>query len=303
MSHRNRLRLFTFILAGTACLCPFAAGDIIGLTPGTYMYNPGDTGSPPVIGPDSIQLTTGRDQRRSIFFFESQSITEFTVSFTYRADEIRACGNTQGLTFTVHNDPRGPGALGDPLGNLFGPYGLGYAGITDSAALTIELDTGRALTHSGVYTGGVVPSGSLPTTPVNAFPGNDIDVTLVYDGQILTATLRDTVTGQSNVRPYLLGSLETIVGGPTAIVGFTASTGGGFSSGGVNQYLSNFQFVVPEPTTSLLLLAGVMIMGRRRVSGRRSRFSRIQEPRLSASNSSPAERMISTAASSVSGSR
>ncbi len=238
-----------FVIAGGA------EADIVGFVPGTYAYNhdAADVGSPPVLGDGFIQLTTGRDQRRSIFFTTPQDITEFTASFTYRAESIGASGNDQGLTFVLQNDAAGSAALGDSLRNLFGPYGLGYQGIAPSAAVTIATNTGPAKTYSGFFSGGILGGGSSETTPVNAFDGNDIRVTLEYAASVLDVQMTDLETGATFERSLLVGTLSSLVGGSTAYVGFTASTGGGASSGGANQFLSDFVFTVPEPASLLSL--------------------------------------------------
>ena len=45
-----------------------ASADISGFVPANYTYQFNDTGNTPVVGNDSIELTTGRGQLRSLWF-------------------------------------------------------------------------------------------------------------------------------------------------------------------------------------------------------------------------------------------
>jgi hypothetical protein len=240
------------LLAGT--MAAPASADIIGLTPGTYEYNQGDTGSPALGGTDSIQLTTGGDQFRSIFFHDAQDITQFSASFTYRAADIGGKGfGRHGITFVMQNSPDDVDALG---------LALGYSGITNSAAITLELDMG--VTYSGYFTNGVLGGGAAALTPVNAYSLHEIDVSMVYDGSFLTVSFVDTVTGASQTLPNMMvGSLADVVGGPSAYIGFSGGTG----VGGVDQHLSNFTFTsIPAPGVLGLLGVAGLLRGRRRRS-------------------------------------
>jgi hypothetical protein len=222
-----------------------ARADIIGLVPGSYSYNTADAGSPPLIGADSIQLTTGGVQQRSIWFYEQQSISAFTATFTYQSSETAASFQRQGITFAIHANPAGTTALG----SLPGSSQLGYGGLTNSVAVTLELDTGSATSFSGVYTNGVLGGGSALTAPLNAFNG-EVDVTIFYQGSLLSVTISDGANtfGPSN---HLVGNLAAVLGSSTGWVGFTAAT-----EGGANQLLSEFRFV-PEPSSwALISIAG-----------------------------------------------
>jgi hypothetical protein len=220
-----------------------------------------DAGTPPVLVDDeTIQVTTGPNQRRSIWFNERQDISAFKASFTYRASSIGASGNRQGVALVIQDDAAGTNTLGDPIGGLFGNSGYGYIGIEPSAAVTIETDTGPGRTYTGFYTDGVLGGGSTVINPVNAFNFRDIDVEIEYDGSILSVTM----TEGANVFPprnYIVGSLTDIIGRSDAYVGFTAST----ANGGANQFLSNVRFNAPEPSSFVLAGLGVgALMLRRR---------------------------------------
>jgi hypothetical protein len=251
--HRFRFSVVPLIALVALMLPPIAArAGIAGFNNlNGWTYNQSDAGSPadlPV--PDTIHLTTGNGQGRSIFFDTPQDITQFTASFTYRATNLNPSLVGQGIAFVLQNDARGPNAIGGRNG------GLGYTGIAPSATTILWSDTGPGLTYNGYFTGGILGSGSNPTTPANAFNFRDLNMTATYANPILTVTVDDPVIpGVDFTRNYVVGDLPSIVGGSTAYVGFTASTGDGFGNGGANQYLSNFSYV-PEPATLALFLLG-----------------------------------------------
>jgi len=249
MQTTSKAQLLLVIFA-TSATPSLAYAAISGLTLGTYEYNQGDAGTPPVVGADSIQLTTGAGQRRSLFFTAPQDITEFTASFTYRAPSIAASSSLQGLAFVLQNSSSGVDALSTSAGTL------GYAGISPSAAVAFQLDTGSARTFNAFYTNGVIGGGEVVTTPVNAFDGLDINVTVSYQNSVLSVILTESPTA-SFTRNYLVGSLASLLVGSQAYVGFTASTG----DFGVNQFLSDFNFInsaVPEPAATLLFGSGIL---------------------------------------------
>lgn len=246
-------RPFLALFSLTAAVA--AHGDIVGLDPSSYQYNHADPGFPQVTS-NSIQMTNGVNQLRSIVFYQPQNISQFTASFTYRATSIAACPVGQGLTFFLENDPRGVSAIGASLG------GLGYNGITPSAGVAIDLNTDNSQSYAAYGTGGSV-TGFNSTNPANAFNGHDINVTLVYANPTLTLTMVDTVTNATYAPPaFLVGSIATGVGGSTALVGFGVSTGNGVGFGGATQMLSNFSFTTPEPSSALGFLGALSLFRR-----------------------------------------
>lgn len=252
-----------------AAAAPFASADITGfnnLSGWTYNQAPSDFGTPADLpDPDRIHLTNlGTAQARSIFYNTRQSIMGFVASFSYQALNADASCD-YGATFTIQNDPRGRNALGSTGG------GIGYAGnstssvhISNSVAVTLQLSSGT----TGFWTNGQSGS-SLPTGDVFLRSGNPIDVTLTYNGNILTERLVDTVTLQEYSRNLIVGDLSNILGSSTAYIGFTASTTSGQCSGvAADQYISGFEFhVIPSPATLPVMLAafGIGALRRRRM--------------------------------------
>lgn len=235
-----------------------ASADITGFDGFSgWKYNTGDAGSPPqFLTEDSVEFTTGPNNRRSVWFETAQDITAFAVTFTYRASNIAASTNRQGITFAIQNESL------TALGGVGG--GLGYSGVTKSAAVTIENDTGPGRTYSGFYTGGVLAGGSTDLSPVNAFTGEEIDVTIVYSGSILSVTMvqGDKVAPAKN---YFVGSLASTVGSSTAWIGITGGTFNTLGSGGgARQFISDFTYTVPAPSSMSMAGAICLLAARRR---------------------------------------
>ncbi len=220
-----------------------------------------DSGAAPGLGANSIRLTTrgGSVQGRSVFYTQPQDITgPFTASFTYRTADL--VGSGYGGTFVLQNDVRGADAVGGTAGSL------GYSGIRNSVAVSLELGNG-IVPRSGLYFDGSIGGGAPSLGSVNLFSGNPIDVTITYDSGQLSVSYLDTITSASASELHSV-DLQSELGGPNAFVGFTASTGGG---GSAEQHFSNFQFsTVPEPSSVMLLLAGGGALAVRRWRRRRN---------------------------------
>jgi len=244
-----------FTLVSPAMASIFGFGDFT-----QFMINQADGGSAPTITvaansiDSSIRLTNvAAGEIRSIFSKTPQDISNpFVASFTYRNSN----GNqaVYGAAFVIQNSPAGPAALS---GNCCSS--LGYAGITKSAAISLELFISES--RSGLYTNGNVSGGATNISPLNLLSGHEFDVALSYNGSLLQQSITDKTTLQNYAADYPL-NLTSLMGGTTAYVGFTATT-----NGGADQYSSRFTFGVPEPSTATLLLAGSIVLFRRHRHG------------------------------------
>ena len=114
-------------------------------------------------------------------------------------------------------------SLGDPGG------GLGYEGIANSIAVKFDLynNAGEGIDSTGLYTNGAaptMPSVNLSATGINLHSGDVMHAHMVYDGTNLTMVLTDTVTNGTVTEVFPV-NIPVLVGGNTAYVGFTGSTG------------------------------------------------------------------------------
>lgn len=203
-----------------------------------WRYNQTDGGTPADLpDPDTIRITNlGTSQARSIFYTTRQAYSQFVASFTYQAlNAGQFCD--YGTTFTIQSDPFEANAIGSTGGNL--AY-AGNPGVRNSMAFTLQLGTNT----SGYWTGGNTGN-SNSIEGINLRSGHPIDVTLSYNGTILSIHLIDTVTNQEYTANLIVGDLEDVIGAPTAFVGFTASTTTGQCAGSAaDQYISDFLYIV-----------------------------------------------------------
>jgi hypothetical protein len=190
----------------------------------------------PQISTDGSAITLTNDlqgEYGSWFGSSTHSINAFTASFDYQAS-----GDADGMAFILQNDPRGAGALGTDFAQN-GGTGLGYEGISPSAAVEFNF-YGNDPPHvpgTNFATDGSVGSYN-PTGDVTLGNGDNIQVVLSYDGNILTETLTDLTNGATYSTSYTGIDLSDIVGSSSAYIGFSAATGLDSST----QTVSNFNF-------------------------------------------------------------
>jgi hypothetical protein len=192
--------------------------------------------TPPVMNSSNVTLTSGLGgTARTVFYNAPLYIAAFNVSFIYT--DVNGAG-ADGVAFCLQNDARGASALGG------GGGGLGYAGITPSAALAFNIYSPNTPGFS-FRTNGTLPSPAYtPTTPVNVASGHPIFVSLVYTGGVLRTSLVESNTANTFTTNFAV-NLPAILGTNIAYVGFTGGDGGIAST----QVISNFTFV-PLPTIS-----------------------------------------------------
>jgi hypothetical protein len=180
---------------------------------------------------DVLRLTDGGlHQRSSAFFNTPVNITQFTSQFTIKMTRLPGVQLGDGIVFVIQN--AGPTALGP------GGGGIGYGRVTQDdppgipTSVAIKFDTifnaGEGNNSTGLYTNGqapTVPSIDLTGTGIDLQNGNNFVVTLVYDGATMSVQIRDEQTGALATQTYSNLNIPQIVGGTTAYVGFTSSTG------------------------------------------------------------------------------
>jgi hypothetical protein len=259
MARRGTLRVAA-VLAAALLAVPAARADIIGFSGGAgWTGNNNGTGGP-TFGPTSLTLTDGAfNEARSAWFNAAQGTGSFVAQFTYTATFVPGGLNpADGIAFALQNAPAGVNALG------FEGGGLGYAGISPSAAVQLNLFTGFGDPDgTNFYTNGQTAQfGGAPhlsDAPINLASGDPIRVTLTYDdvAHTLTEDLLDLNNSATHGRTYAGVNLPAILSGSAALVGFTGGTGAGAST----QVVSDFTFTtsgapVPEPGSLTLLALG-----------------------------------------------
>jgi len=172
-----------------------------------------------------LQLTDGgQAEASSAWFTTPVNVQTFTNDFTFQFINP----NSDGMTFTIQN--AGTTALGLSGGGL--GYGAGSPtgtpGIPTSVAVKFDLFQN---VHEGTNSTGLYTNGASPTSPsvtlgngVNLHSGDVLQVHMTYDGTTLTMTITDTVTNATFTTSWPI-NIPATVGGNTALVGFTASTG------------------------------------------------------------------------------
>ena len=168
-----------------------------------------------------LQLTDGGAwQASSAFVTKPVDVRAFYTRF--RMHLLPDTSSADGMTFTIQGV--GPAALGS------NGQGLGYQGIERSVAVKFDLyDRERQHANAtGMFMLGVPPktAGAIPLggTGIDLHSGHPFDVTMAYDDNSLKVTITDTETKASNTQTYAV-NIPDAVGGNTAYLGFTASSG------------------------------------------------------------------------------
>jgi hypothetical protein len=200
-----------------------------------------------------IQLTDTTYQgleSGSAWFGVPVNVATFSTAFTVQFTNV--LGN--GMTFCIQNESQGtayaanslitggPGSLGADQS------GLGYGGIMSSVALAFDLYTNP--NSVGLYTNGAFPTGSQTGTGLSFASGHPFNVSVTYNGTTLAMTMTDTVTKASFSNSWAI-NIPSTVGGNTAYVGFTGSTGWVVA----NQYVSSWTYATTNATASLAVPA------------------------------------------------
>ena len=182
-----------------------------------------------------LRLTDGgANEAASAWYSSAINVQQFTTSFSF---QITGGSNptADGFAFVIQGSSStalGPsgGGLGYGPDNPTTPSSSANTPIGKSIAVKFDLysNAGEGVDSTGLYT-----NGASPTTPfvdmtssnVNLHTTDVFNVQLSYDGTNLTMTITDATTSATftNVWPI---NIPSTVGGNTAYVGFTGSTGG-----------------------------------------------------------------------------
>ncbi|HOW73824.1 MAG TPA: hypothetical protein PKY77_24745 [Phycisphaerae bacterium] len=230
---------FLAAVALQAALALPAAGQIIGFNDGFGWSRNGWAW----VDKQNLYLTNSLfNQASSAFFVIPQPVTKpFTVGFFYMAGNFDPFyGGADGFTFCLQNE--GPTAVGGSGSNL-GYLRSGAQGIAPSVAVAFNIYGGSRL--------GILENGRmtyyLPTS-LCLRCGHPIGIIMRFGDNIsgnppdvdtLAWMMQDTVNGDRVDWARLDLPIPTLVGGNTAYIGFTGSTGLGFST----QKIYNFFYV------------------------------------------------------------
>ena len=205
-------------------------------------------------GDNTLTLTNNKDgEYGSWFNNNTYSINAFTASFDYQAS-----GQADGMAFILQDSSAGSSALGGPFSGYggYGGSGLGYAGISPSAA--VEFNMYNSGTPGHVPGTNFATDGSTgtydPTSDIPFGNGDEIQVVLSYNGSVLTETLTDITDGANYGDTYSINyteNLAQILGSTAAYVGFSAATGAEAST----QTVSNFNFEETATATGSFTIA------------------------------------------------
>jgi hypothetical protein len=202
-----------------------------------------------------LQLTNGgTNEASSAWFYQPVNVQAFTTTFEFQLSNT--VNGANGMTFTIQGENLAA------LGNS--GSGLGYQGIPSSVAVKFDFYTpvGRGNDSTGLYISGAIPTTpaiDLSTTSINLLSDDPMIVQLTYNGSILSMLITDTVTGGTYSTSWTV-NIPNLVGGNTAYVGFTGSTGGLVSSQKILNWTytvgSAFPATLTSPTPGLSTVLG-----------------------------------------------
>lgn len=253
---RLALAAAALCMAGSA---PAAVTGFGGALMSGWTPNTNTTGIPSVSGTgtaaDVLTLTTQVNSEADSYWFNTpQNITNFTESFTYTSPSN---GGADGMTAAWQN--AGTTALGN------GGGGKGYTGISTASALAMNIYGGNS--GSGSHFNNTIANGAgdpaLTPTPngVDLTSGHPIIVSLSYreaDHALVEMMTDSTNPSQTFTRVWRGVSIQTQVGGTTALVGFTGGTGGINAS----QTITNFNFTSGNaPATPVATINPIAVSG------------------------------------------
>jgi hypothetical protein len=169
----------------------------------------------------ALELTDGHTSEAGSAFSTSQvDITHFNTQFSF---QLSAGSNTaDGFTFCIQT------AGNTAQGSMGG--GLGYQGMATSVCVKFDLynNSGEGNDSTGLFTDGApptTPSIDLTNTGIDLHSGDQINVSMTYDGTTLTVTETDPTVNKTATQSYTI-NISNTVGSGTAFVGFTGGTGG-----------------------------------------------------------------------------
>jgi hypothetical protein len=185
------------------------------------------------------------DGTGSYFFQIPQYVGAFEASFTYQAQYAGTLPLADGTTFCLQDDPRGASAMGLGGGDLAvlgsTPANPPVSGntITPSVELELNIFPGNGVGGIGYSfeTNGVIGQTAAPGSV--SLTNGPVDVSIYYANGQMALTFSNEVNAATYSTILNVGNITRILGTNTALVGFTGSYGGDYST----QTITNFTFM------------------------------------------------------------
>ncbi|MCX6359941.1 MAG: hypothetical protein NT029_09050 [Armatimonadetes bacterium] len=209
-------------------------------------------------------------ERSANFASTPVNVQKFTNAFTFRMTSTTMSTLADGFTFTFQN--AGPNALGGPGGGLgYGPDPSVGTGPNIGHSVAIKFDVWRngidpSRSCTGIYANGAIPVGGKDLNPlgINLLSGHTFRADMAYTNPTLTVQLTDLVTSATNTQTYTV-DIPTVVGGPTAYVGFTGGTGSCTALQVVSAW--RYQSIPLVPTVKSFTVSPVAVPGGKTTTG------------------------------------
>ena len=179
----------------------------------------------------ALQLTDGlAGEAGAGWYGQPLNVQSFTTDFSIQMTP-GTTPQADGMAFVIQNAPAGLQALGPAGGGLgYGPdQPTGTGGIPNSMAIKFDTvnNAGETPDSTGLYTNGAsptVPFVDLTNSGITFTNTHVFKVHMTYDGTTLTMTITDATTNASFTNSWPI-NIPSVIGSPTAYVGFTAGTG------------------------------------------------------------------------------
>ncbi len=192
--------------------------------------------------------TTAGHDGGAVWSTTPPNIQSFTTKFTFQMPHNVSDPTIAGLTFCVQNSNSttnpgfyGVNALGDANLAGYGVYASGVQGVPNQTpignSLAVKFDlnyynqqaypVGGLPNSTGLYInggplGGLIGENDLNLFSLNLYSGDIFSATIVYDGTLLTMTLKDASTGAQGRYVWPI-NIPAVTRSNTAWVGFTAN--------------------------------------------------------------------------------